>query len=571
MGIFGCRQQGLKERLKVCAKAPRQGLNGLGLLIINKFSKRHEDTMDEANDSQLGEQTTNTTSMNVQSNSSGLTDSEGLMSIPVKDDDSNSSTHSHMHEQNAFREEVQQNAEMQWDTTERQFPTTALQGTVEPGEDCMNVTQRQTFTYAYSHPGQASAPRDSDVAPQTSTQEFDKVSQQVVEPKQDVGMRCNATEQQSQVIIRQSAAEFGADYASAPPSQGSGGVHGGVTDSWAGSDSIMASQDGLAAGHGAQSQTASYMEMSVGSGSASSGSITEPSVVTQDGHSTELEEYINKLEGDVKERNDHINELEEYINKLKNSIRECEKEYIDKLEKSKSEVQNLKKKLQTEKDARLDAVQKLSDKEKREKTEAFQREKLESVRAEIQDLDNKVTLSVSTAAQEANRKARAQVANAVNGLGRIYDEFRQSLRDLQEELYLHRFKNLALFVQYYFLDLRYLARLEKDYPDVSEFTEVHKMFETLGYSLEIACEELGAPLVWAASGERYDSRLHALPSDKHGDKILSKPTHVKCCVAPGMKHVRNGGDETITVQRSLVEVEAITNEGTPAYDEYGYS
>ena len=553
MGIFGCRQQGLKERLKARAKTPRQGLNWLKLFLINIFSKRHEDTMDEANDSQLGEQATNTMPMNGQSNSLGLTDSEDLMSTRIKDDDSNSSTHSHMHEQNAFREEVQQNAEMQWSTTERQFPTTALQGTVEPGEDCMNVTQRQTFTYAYSHPGQASAPRDSDVAPQTSTQEFDKVSQQVVEPKQDVGMRCNATEQQSQVIIRQSAAEFGADYASAPPSQGSGGVHGGVTDSWAGSDSIMASQDGLAAGHGAQSQTASCVGMLVGSGSASSGSITEPSVVTQDGHSTELKEYINKLEGDVKERNDRINKLEEYINKL---------------EKSKSEVQNLKKKLQTEKDARLDAVQKLSDKEKREKTEAFQREKLESVRAEIQDLDNKVTLSVSTAAQEANRKARAQVANAVNGLGRIYDEFRQSLRDLQEELYLHRFKNLALFVQYYFLDLRYLAKLKKDYPKMSEFTKVHEMFKTLGCLLETACEELGAPLVWAASGERYDSRLHDLPLDRNGGRILSKSARVKCCVAPGMKHVRNGGDETITVQRSLVEVEAITNEGTPAYDEY---
>lgn len=568
MGIFGCRQQGLKERLKARAKTPRQGLNWLKLFLINIFSKRHEDTMDEANDSQLGEQATNTMPMNGQSNSLGLTDSEDLMSTRIKDDDSNSSTHSHTHEQNAFREEVQQNAEMQWSTTERQFPTIALQGAAESGEDCMNVTQRQTFTYAYSHPGQASAPRDSDVAPQTSTQEFDKVPQQVVEPKQDVGMRCNATEQQSQVIIQQSAAEFGADYASAPPSQGSGGVHGGVTDSWAGSDSIMASQDGLAAGHGAQSQTASYMEMSVGSGSASSGSITEPSVVTQDGHSTELKEYINKLEGDVKERNDHINKLEEYINKLESFIRECEKEYINKLEKSKREVQNLKEKLQTEKNARVDAVQKLSDKEKREKTEAFQREKLESVRAEIQDLDNKVTQSVRIAAQEADRKARVEIGNAVNGLGQIYDEFRQSLRDLQEELYLHRFKDLAIFVQTYFLDLRYLAKLKKDYPKMSEFTKVHEMFETLGCLLETACEELGAPLVWAASGERYDSRLHDLPSDRNGGRILSKSARVKCCVAPGMKHVRNGGDETITVQRSLVEVEVIMKEGTPAYDEY---
>lgn len=540
--------------------------------------------MDEANDSQLGEQATNTIPMNGQSNSLGLTDSEDLMSTRIKDDDSNSSTHSHMHEQNVFREEVQQNAKMQWGTTERQFSTIALQGTVEPGEDssvmwrpnptghlpASNADQRERAPLNRSHTH--------------SIQEFDKVPQQVVEPKQDVGMRCNATEQQSQVIIQQSAAELGADYASAPPSQGSGGVHGGVTDSWAGSDSIMASQDGLAAGHGAQSQTASYVDTLVGSGSASSGSITEPSVVTQDGQivsnkekeelektSTELKEYINKLEGDVKERNDHINKLEEYINKLKNSIRECENEYIGKLEKSKREVQNLKEKLQTEKNTRVDAVQKLSDKEKHEETEAFQREKLESIRTEIQDLDNKVTQSVRIAAQEADRKARVEIGNAVNGLGQIYDEFRQSLRDLQEELYLHRFKNLAIFVQTYFLDLRYLAKLKKDYPKMSEFTKVHKMFETLGCLLETACEELGAPLVWAASGERYDSRLHDLPSDRHGGRILSKSARVKCCVAPGMKHVRNGGDETITVQRSLVEVEAIMNEGTPAYDGYEYS
>ena len=509
--------------------------------------------MDEANDSQLGEQATNTMPMNGQSNSLGLTDSEDLMSTRIKDDDSNSSTHSHTHEQNAFREEVQQNAEMQWSTTERQFPTIALQGAAESGEyssvmrhpnptghlPASNADQREWAPLNRSHTH--------------SIQEFDKVPQQVVEPKQDVGMRCNATEQQSQVIIQQSAAELGADYASAPPSQGSGGVHGGVTDSWAGSDSIMASQDGLAAGHGAQSQTASCVGMLVGSGSASSGSITEPSVVTQDGHSTELKEYINKLEGDVKERNDRINKLEEYINKL---------------EKSKSEVQNLKKKLQTEKNARVDAVQKLSDKEKHEETEAFQREKLESIRAEIQDLDNKVTQSVRIAAQEADRKARVEIGNAVNGLGQIYDEFRQSLRDLQEELYLHRFKNLAIFVQTYFLDLRYLAKLKKDYPKMSEFTKVHEMFKTLGCLLETACEELGAPLVWAASGERYDSRLHDLPLDRNGGRILSKSARVKCCVAPGMKHVRNGGDETITVQRSLVEVEVIMKEGTPAYDEY---
>lgn len=568
MGIFGCRQQGLKEHLKARAKTPRQGLNWLKLFLINIFSKRHEDTMDEANDSQLGEQATNTMPMNGQSNSLGLTDSEDLMSTRIKDDDSNSSTHSHTHEQNAFREEVQQNAEMQGGTTERQFPTAALQGAAESGEyssvmrhpnptgylPASNADQRERAPLNRSHTH--------------SIQEFDKVPQQVVEPKQDVGMRCNATEQQSQVIIRQSAAEFGADYASAPPSQGSGGVHGGVTDSWAGSDSIMASQDGLAAGHGAQSQTASCVEMLVGSGSASSGSITEPSVVTQDGHSTELKEYINKLEGDVKERNDHINKLEEYINILESSIKKCENKYIGKLEKSKSEVQNLKEKLQTEKNARVDAVQKLSDKEKHEETEAFQREKLESIRTEIQDLDNKVTQSVRIAAQEADRKARVEIGNAVNGLGQIYDEFRQSLRDLQEELYLHRFKNLAIFVQTYFLDLRYLAKLKKDYPKMSEFTKVHEMFETLGYLLETACEELGAPLVWAASGERYDSRLHDLPSDRYGGRILSKSARVKCCVAPGMKHVRNGGDETITVQRSLVEVEAITNEGTPAYDEY---
>ena len=377
----------------------------------------------------------------------------------------------------------------------------------------------------------------------------------------------------------------GAGGAQATPPRGSGGTCGGATGSRADEHFPATPQVGSAARQVDPPQVPPCAEPPIGPG----GTSCDPGAITQTDVSSR--QIPQENQGQLKSELDYENLLKKN-NNLKEKLDKERKEHVN-------EIQNLNDNLKKERSARQAAEQKLktvrsnletvrSNIEEyhcklRKQTEdevALQREQIESLYKDFHELDGDTIQKIRDAVASVDKDARVQINVAKDSitstakdhekkLEEIYGEFSRKLYEAVEGLYQHKFDYLASFIQNYFQCVDRLEELTKFQTGIPNLKEICARLVSLESSLGGVCEELGVRLRFADSGEVYNPHLH----DLLNGEPLDVPARVKRCVAPGVDRLMNNGHSMPVLHPIVeaVEAEIFTNEGTPAYDEYGYS